>query len=67
MVVHRFIEKPAADEVTTNLVNAGIYVLEPEVLEMIPPDRGGLDRARDLPRAPGDGPAPGARLELVLA
>jgi mannose-1-phosphate guanylyltransferase len=36
MLVHRFIEKPAADEVTTNLVNAGIYVLEPEVLEMIP-------------------------------
>ena len=39
MMVHRFIEKPAADEVTTNLVNAGIYVLEPEVLEMIPPGR----------------------------
>jgi mannose-1-phosphate guanylyltransferase len=39
MVVHRFIEKPAADEVTTSLVNAGIYVLEPEVLEMIPPAR----------------------------
>ncbi len=37
MVVHRFIEKPAADEVTTSLVNAGIYVLDPEVLEMIPP------------------------------
>jgi mannose-1-phosphate guanylyltransferase len=36
MVVHRFIEKPAADEATTSLVNAGIYVLEPEVLEMIP-------------------------------
>src|ERR671917_20912 len=36
MMVHRFIEKPAADEVTTSLVNAGIYVLEPEVLEMIP-------------------------------
>ncbi len=36
MQVHRFIEKPAADEVTTNLVNAGIYVLEPEVLGMIP-------------------------------
>ena len=35
MLVHRFIEKPAADEVTTNLVNAGIYVLEPEVLDMI--------------------------------
>src|SRR5215203_5542311 len=39
MVVHRFIEKPAADEITTSLVNAGIYVLEPEVLEMIPPGR----------------------------
>jgi mannose-1-phosphate guanylyltransferase len=39
MVVRRFIEKPAADEVTTSLVNAGIYVLEPEVLEMIPPGR----------------------------
>src|SRR5918911_1208739 len=39
MVVRRFIEKPAADEVTTSLVNAGIYVLEPEVLEMIPKGR----------------------------
>jgi mannose-1-phosphate guanylyltransferase len=39
MMVHRFIEKPAADEVTTSLVNAGIYVLEPEVLEMIPAGR----------------------------
>jgi mannose-1-phosphate guanylyltransferase len=39
MVVHRFLEKPAADEVTTNLVNAGVYVLETEVLEMIPAGR----------------------------
>src|SRR5919112_492328 len=39
MLVHRFIEKPAADEVTTNLVNAGVYVLEPEVLGLIPPHR----------------------------
>src|SRR5215217_16804 len=39
MLVHRFIEKPAADEVTTNLVNAGVYVLEPEVLDMIPVGR----------------------------
>src|SRR3712207_3771887 len=36
MVVHRFIEKPAADEVTTSLVSAGVYMLEPEVLKMIP-------------------------------
>ncbi len=39
MVVRRFIEKPAADEVTTNLVNAGTYVIEPEVLGMIPAGR----------------------------
>jgi mannose-1-phosphate guanylyltransferase len=39
MNVRRFIEKPAADEVTTNLVNAGVYVLEPEVLGMIPAGR----------------------------
>ena len=39
MTVRRFLEKPAADEVTTNLVNAGIYVLEPEVLAMIPAGR----------------------------
>ena len=39
MLVHRFIEKPAADEVTTNLVNAGVYVLEPEVLGLIPAGR----------------------------
>ncbi|HZY64444.1 MAG TPA: NDP-sugar synthase [Rubrobacteraceae bacterium] len=39
MLVHRFIEKPAYDEVTTNLINAGVYVLEPEVLEVIPAGR----------------------------
>ncbi|MGI8909430.1 MAG: sugar phosphate nucleotidyltransferase [Rubrobacteraceae bacterium] len=39
MLVRRFLEKPAADEVTTNLVNAGIYVLEPEVLCRIPEGR----------------------------
>ena len=39
MLVHRFIEKPAYDEITTNLINAGVYVLEPEVLDMIPKGR----------------------------
>src|ERR687897_743616 len=39
MRVHRFIEKPAADDVSTNLVNSGVYVLEPEVLGMIPANR----------------------------
>jgi mannose-1-phosphate guanylyltransferase len=39
MQVRRFLEKPAYDEVTTSLVNAGIYVLEPEVLNLIPEGR----------------------------
>ena len=35
-MVQRFVEKPGWDEVTTNMINAGIYILEPEVLEHIP-------------------------------
>ncbi len=34
--VRRFLEKPGRDEVTTNTVNAGVYVLEKELLELIP-------------------------------
>lgn len=35
--VKRFVEKPSWQEVTTNLINAGIYILDPEVLGGIPP------------------------------
>ena len=31
-----FFEKPDKDKIFTNLVNAGIYVLEPEILNLIP-------------------------------
>ena len=62
MVVRRFIEKPAADEVTTNLVNAGIYVLEPEVLDMIPPGREVSIEREIFPELQALGPAAGARL-----
>jgi NDP-sugar pyrophosphorylase family protein len=34
--VHRFIEKPGPDEITCNTINAGIYVLEPSVLNYMP-------------------------------
>jgi mannose-1-phosphate guanylyltransferase len=34
-----FVEKPPPDEAPTNLINAGIYVLEPEVLDLIPDGR----------------------------
>jgi mannose-1-phosphate guanylyltransferase len=34
--VKRFLEKPSADQVETNLINAGLYCLSPEVLELVP-------------------------------
>lgn len=34
--VTRFLEKPSWDQVTTNNINAGTYILEPEVLSNIP-------------------------------
>ena len=37
--VSGFIEKPTWDRVTTNLINAGTYVLEPEILRYVPPNQ----------------------------
>jgi mannose-1-phosphate guanylyltransferase len=36
--VRRFLEKPAADEITCDTINAGIYILEPETFDRIPKD-----------------------------
>jgi len=36
--VTSFLEKPGPDEITTNLVNAGTYIIEPEALNFIPPE-----------------------------
>jgi mannose-1-phosphate guanylyltransferase len=36
--IRRFLEKPGPDEITTNQINAGIYVLEPETFDRIPSD-----------------------------
>ncbi len=36
--VERFLEKPAPEETTSHLVNAGILMLDPKVLSRIPPD-----------------------------
>jgi mannose-1-phosphate guanylyltransferase len=37
--VRDFVEKPSADRIETNLISAGAYVLEREILELVPPDR----------------------------
>src|SRR3954471_15082963 len=34
--IRRFLEKPSADEITTNNINAGIYILEPDTFDRIP-------------------------------
>ena len=35
-MVTRFVEKPRRDQATSNLINAGIYIMEPRVLKYIP-------------------------------
>lgn len=37
-MVKAFIEKPLLENVTSNLINAGTYIFEPEILEYIPAD-----------------------------
>ena len=34
--VRRFLEKPGADEISVNTINAGTYILDPRVLDLIP-------------------------------
>src|SRR5690349_6008463 len=34
--IQRFLEKPKPEEITTNKINAGIYVLEPDTFDRIP-------------------------------
>src|SRR5262245_23805042 len=37
--IRRFIEKPPPDEITTNMINAGTYIMEPELLRYVPPNQ----------------------------
>jgi mannose-1-phosphate guanylyltransferase len=37
--VATFLEKPRPEDIDTDLINAGLYVLEREVLELVPPGR----------------------------
>ncbi|MBQ9950332.1 MAG: NTP transferase domain-containing protein [Clostridia bacterium] len=45
--ITRFYEKPSSGEVFSDLANTGIYILEPEVISMIPTDRA-FDFSLDL-------------------
>ncbi|HMQ31137.1 MAG TPA: NDP-sugar synthase [Chloroflexaceae bacterium] len=37
--VKRFLEKPRVEDITTNLINAGTYIIEPDVFRYVPPNQ----------------------------
>jgi mannose-1-phosphate guanylyltransferase len=53
--VSAFVEKPSPDQITTNLISAGAYVLERDVLDMVPPDRNVSIEREVWPRLVGAG------------
>jgi mannose-1-phosphate guanylyltransferase len=53
--VRDFVEKPAPGEVDSNLISAGAYVLEREILALVEPDRNVSIEREVWPRLIGDG------------
>jgi mannose-1-phosphate guanylyltransferase len=53
--VKEFLEKPSPDQIDTNLINAGAYVLARDVLELIPPDTNASIERDVFPVLVGDG------------
>ena len=54
--VEEFVEKPSPDEIDTNLINAGAYVLDREVLDGMPPAGANVSIEREVfPTLVGDG------------
>jgi mannose-1-phosphate guanylyltransferase/phosphomannomutase len=45
--ITRFLEKPSWGEVFSDKINAGIYIIEPEILDIIPPNKN-FDFSKDL-------------------
>jgi mannose-1-phosphate guanylyltransferase len=61
--VSTFLEKPRPEEIDTDLINAGLYVLEPEVLALVPAGRA-VSIERDVfPRLAGEGAVFGIALD----
>lgn len=53
--VAEFLEKPPADQIDTNLISAGAYVLERGVLDLVPPDKPVSIEREVWPRLVGNG------------
>jgi mannose-1-phosphate guanylyltransferase len=66
--VREFLEKPSPDEIDTNLINAGAYVMEREVLDLIPTGRNVSIEREIFPELIGNGlwgfPAGGYWLDI---
>jgi mannose-1-phosphate guanylyltransferase len=61
--VSTFLEKPRPEEIDTDLINAGLYVLEPEVLDLVPSGRA-VSIERDVfPRLASEGAVFGIALD----
>ena len=53
--VEGFVEKPSPDMIDTNMISAGAYVLERNILELVPPDRNVSIEREVWPRLVGAG------------
>ena len=60
--VESFLEKPRPEEIDTDLINAGLYVLEPDVLELIPAGRPVSIEREVFPRLAAEGTVYGIAL-----
>jgi mannose-1-phosphate guanylyltransferase len=60
--VESFLEKPRPEEIDTDLINAGLYVLEPEVLALIPGERSVSIEREVFPRLAEEGSVYGIAL-----
>src|SRR5438093_1993826 len=61
-LVRGFLEKPRPEEIDTDLINAGLYVLEPSVLDLVPPGRASSIERDVFPRLVEEGSCYGLAL-----
>ncbi len=60
--VEAFLEKPRPEEIDTDLINAGLYVLEPEVLDLVPGGRAVSIEREVFPQLAAEGSVYGVAL-----
>jgi mannose-1-phosphate guanylyltransferase len=60
--VESFLEKPRPEEIDTDLINAGFYVLEPEVLRLVPEERAVSIEREIFPQLAAEGSVYGVAL-----